>query len=861
MLEETRQRIAPLGYVPALDGVRALAVASVLLFHSDAGFASGGFLGVSVFFTISGFLVASLLLDEHANTDTIDLTSFVTRRARRLVPAAWACLAVVVVFLPFWNSGQLERLGGDIVAAVANVSNWRAATSETSYQDLFDSSPSPLAHFWSLAIEMQFYIALPIVAAVTLRTGGRRRFVLVVLALLAASVASSRLTRDFDLAYNGTHTRAAELLLGVLLAVAMFRARQRGWSPSPRSNTVIGACAVLGLTVLVVTASTSSIWLLQGGLVGVASLSCALIVATLGAGPVATLLAHPVLVSIGKLSYGIYLFHWPLFLVVSPERTGLDGVALFVVRCSITAVITVASYRLLETPIRRHQLLVEPRTTRRLALVSAATFLAVAAVLPTAEQDATAELLASGTDGLVRFDDVSEPTVAGAPPRPAVAEVRSPSLDADRDGGIEFIDTPVDTIAPPPPLRVLVVGSDVAALDVISGLASTQTGRVIEVIDAVRPDCPLADVVEVSLEDRVVDVSGCDTTAATVGRALARSGQPDLVVVAAGELDSGIVRRAADAGFPTDADLDDVAARSGVTRQAIDELVAPFDDAGVPTLMSWWGGAGLLDLELGRVDATRTSVVGFARDADTLRDRVRSEAAFDGPGRPDTRVLVLGDSTSLVLARALHDAGDRLDVLWAGDNGCPIVRATSIHAGTDRPSRPLACPDFSVKLPAIVDDFEPDVVIVMPGTIALTNLTFVGDERPQIPGTPSWIEYHDAEFTELLDVLRPFGPDRTNASPAVLIADTPAIKRGPFSTPEMITPERLAAVNAQIERWASNHADVDLLDYAGPLERYETEFGSIRPDDVHPAAIELTEIAAASYIDPVIAAAHRHDGA
>lgn len=858
MLEESRQRVTPLQYVPAIDGVRAIAVASVLLFHSNASFASGGFLGVSVFFTISGFLVASLLLDEHAATGHIDLRAFMGRRLRRLVPAAWACLAVVVALVPFWNSGQLERLGGDIVAALANVSNWRAAASDTSYQDLFDSSPSPLAHFWSLAIEMQFYLVLPIVAAVTLRTGGRRRFLLAVLALLGLSLAAISVTDDFDLAYNGSHTRAAELLLGVVLAVVMFHARQRDRRLSARWNTVLGAPALAGLAVLVFASTTRSAGLVDGGLVGVAVLSCAVIVASLGAGPVASMLGQPFLVSVGKLSYGIYLFHWPIFLVLSPERTGLDGALLFLVRCAATGLITVASYRLLETPVRRQRRLVGTRTTRAVAFASVAAFLVIAAVLPTTERDATTELLARGNDGLIRFDDSDRPTPQDATspageqlPESAPAAVASPASLGEPIG---YSETPTTAPVPPPTLRVLVVGSDQAALDVVTELAGTNTGRAIEVLDAVRPECPFAQAAEMGLDGRIVDVSQCETTSATVDTVL-DGVEPDLLVVAAGELDSGVVRRADDDGFPAEAELVEFAERSSVTHHAIDELVGRFDRAGVPTVMSWWGGAGLFDLELGRVDARRASVVGFARNAQSLRDQIQRQATPEGAPRPDVRVLVLGDSTSLVLARALHDAAGGLDVLWAGDNGCPIVRATSLHAGTGRPARPLDCPDFAVKLPAVLDDFEPDVVVVMPGTIALANLTFVGDERPHVPGSAEWIAYHDAEFDELLAIIWPSDGKRSVTPPAVLIADSPAIARGPFSTPEMVAPERWAAVNTQIARWAARHDDVEVLAYAAPLERYEAEFGSIRPDEVHPAAIELTEIAAISYVGPVLAAA------
>jgi peptidoglycan/LPS O-acetylase OafA/YrhL len=155
MLPVTTQS-TPLGYQPGLDGLRGVFVIAVLLFHGGFGWAIGGYLGVSGFFTLSGFLICSLLLDERFNNGRIDLVRFWKRRARRLLPAAWLALAGALVYGAVAAPPAVQRdIPGDVIAALAYVANWRFIVNETSYEALF-SEPSPVTHLWSLAIEEQY---------------------------------------------------------------------------------------------------------------------------------------------------------------------------------------------------------------------------------------------------------------------------------------------------------------------------------------------------------------------------------------------------------------------------------------------------------------------------------------------------------------------------------------------------------------------------------------------------------------------------------------------------------------------------------------------------------------------------------
>jgi len=359
-------------YHPALDGLRGAAVAAVLVFHNGFSWATGGFLGVSTFFTLSGFLITTLLLAEHDRRGRTDLRGFWARRFRRLLPAAWACLAGVVLFgATVASTAQLENLRVEVLAALAEIANWQLIWSGTSYADIF-TAPSPVQHFWSLAIEEQFYLLFPL-AMVGLFALGRhrgdvRRTVAVGLGVaLIASLAATALLQGapIDRIYYGTDTRSAELTVGALLAVLVHGRRlPRAWT---------GLVAWLGLAGLAVTIIAWSVvdlgdqWLYRGGFAAFAVVSATVILAaTHERGPVRAALAWEPLRRLGLISYGVYLFHWPIFLWLTPDRTGLGPWPLFTLRVAVTLAVAVASYFLLERPIRLRE-----AVTGRQALVLA----------------------------------------------------------------------------------------------------------------------------------------------------------------------------------------------------------------------------------------------------------------------------------------------------------------------------------------------------------------------------------------------------------------------------------------------------------------------------------------------------------
>jgi peptidoglycan/LPS O-acetylase OafA/YrhL len=355
-----------LPYVPALDGIRGAAVAAVLLFH--AGHLTGGFLGVDLFFVLSGFLITSLLVVEVRRTDHISLPAFWARRARRLLPAlAGVLLGVAAYAWLLAPPAGLARIRGDALATAAYVANWRAVVSGQDYWDMF-VSPSPLEHTWSLAIEEQFYVAWPLLLAGLVWWRARRRaagrapmaaWVLVLSTVLAlASALAMALLHDPgdpSRVYFGADTRAASILVGAALAAVL---QLRGPVRSPAVRWALEGAGILGVGVLAFAwtqVSGRSDALYRGGMFVTAVATAAVIAAVVHPrqGVLGRALSFLPLRALGLISYGVYLWHWPVYVVLDADRTDLSGWPLVALRIAATLVVATVSYIVVEQPIRR----------------------------------------------------------------------------------------------------------------------------------------------------------------------------------------------------------------------------------------------------------------------------------------------------------------------------------------------------------------------------------------------------------------------------------------------------------------------------------------------------------------------------
>jgi len=353
----------PFGHLNALDGLRAVAVLAVMAFHAGVSWLPGGFLGVDVFFVLSGFLITSLLLEELGTTGRISLGQFWARRARRLLPALLLVLAGTAAYAALFASPEsLAGIRSDAAATLGYVANWHFIANQASYFAR-TGDPSPLAHTWSLAIEEQFYLVWPVVVLLVGR--GRNALAKVGVAAAAgmtASVVAMVLvydpSRDPSQAYYGTDTRSQVIMVGAALAVIVARWRRRPGgvrAVPPALAAGAGLVASAGVGFAMYRAVGTDSWVYRGGLLAVALGVAVVIGATVVSpgGGLARALSLAPLRYVGRISYGLYLWHWPLYLVINHAHTGLLGARLLGVRFAATFATAVASYHLVEMPLRR----------------------------------------------------------------------------------------------------------------------------------------------------------------------------------------------------------------------------------------------------------------------------------------------------------------------------------------------------------------------------------------------------------------------------------------------------------------------------------------------------------------------------
>ena len=506
-MTEEELKPAALARHRGLDGLRGVAVILVIIFHSGLDWLPGGFLGVSVFFTLSGFLITSLLINECENSGRINLKAFWGRRLRRLAPASLVVIAVVIG-LASWLSTSIEasRIKGDAISAVLYFSNWRFIYSGHSYGELF-ASPSPLQHLWSLSIEEQLYVVVPVIIAGLFAVGLRRRGIGVVLLVgVFGSTIATMLISGHEHIYYGTHTRAAELLLGAALA-CLFGQRIEQLATKPaRPWSTLYLLPLLGVVLLAKFSTVDSAWVYSGALTLFGLLSVVCLIAAIQGGPVRAILSWSVLVRVGEVSYGLYLIHWPVIVWLNTDRLDVNPTALFGAQVVVTVLLTVLSYWLIEQPIRHRKVLrsVPVALGAFVASVVAAVVLASAVLASTSGRvDTTPEILVTLAPNTTNVNEVVTTTVADAMP------------------------TRIDRTVP---LSILVIG-DSTAENIATALAGASDGN-LGVISGGVLGCPLLKVAFVrDRKDSQQDVAYCPENEQLVRDHVA---DVDAVVIVAG---------------------------------------------------------------------------------------------------------------------------------------------------------------------------------------------------------------------------------------------------------------------------------------------------------------------------------------
>ncbi|HTN99765.1 MAG TPA: acyltransferase family protein [Microthrixaceae bacterium] len=343
-----------------MDGLRAISVIAVILYHANISWLPGGFLGVEVFFVVSGFLITSLLLEERFHTGRIDLRQFWIRRARRLLPALYLLLAVVSLLALLFYKDAAGRLGGDVLAALAYVSNWWNIFLNESY---FAQAGRPpvLRHLWSLAVEEQFYLIFPPLFIFAIRRFSHQavRIGLAITAL-ASSIAMAVMYEPYadpSRVYYGTDTRLAGMLVGALLALgwAPWRSARKAADGAGVALDIVGALSVLGLVWFLTRVNEFDPFIYRGGFL-LLDLVCIVLIAVLvhPAARISGVFTWKPLVWVGLRSYAIYLWHWPIFQFTRPELDiPISGLPLLMLRLGLTLGAAEVSYRLVEQPFRK----------------------------------------------------------------------------------------------------------------------------------------------------------------------------------------------------------------------------------------------------------------------------------------------------------------------------------------------------------------------------------------------------------------------------------------------------------------------------------------------------------------------------
>lgn len=798
----------------------------VIFYHARFTFFPGGFLAVSIFFTMSGFLITSLLLREWASDRAIDMRSFWSRRFRRLLPAAWVTLGGVVVLgaLGAWDGDQLTSLRGDVPFSLLQVVNWHFILQNHTYGGSF-TAPTPVEHYWSLSVEEQFYLIIPLlVLAVlsftrsgTFRTRVRRVAAVLTVLLVASAVLNGLLARNsIDRAYFGTDTRMAEMLAGALLACFTVR---RLRLPDGRTKQLVRPLGFIGLVAIVALWRFGSLrvqWMYPWGLLLTAAATCAVIIGTVQGGVAERILAFKPIAQLGRMSYGTYLVHWPIFLVLTPARTGLDAAPLFAVRFFVSVAVSTLLFFYIEEPIRRRRKLTGPGFVLTgavfLPILLITSFLVTNGAEPTSviQRDPTGSAATTGSASRApRILFLGDQTVRW------LADV----IDGDGSGGSKS--SPLDASASAVDDCGLIIGGWIVRED---GGAEQDVNRCRDAVstwaDAITTSHPDLVVVVPSRRDaaaRLASESGAwELPAIGQGsnyRSVEMGSTLDTLIAAADAVGSPIVAASApmiESDPPSEAPPRPVIADEfrEEMRQSLETRIrdAAPDPLDLPPLVERLDIVNTILEDVARsrnvdyvdlaaelrtllpdgdhLDIREPLPEGSDHAITDLRDwflELETEhhgTLVEAPPPPasltdiqvpdappvtprlrtapdqDVSVLVVGDSIAYALGYGLVDwaEGERAHVAVAAQFGCPVARGGRYRMQRD--SQPFAdgC-DWSSDYPRFVDEMRPEVVVLSSTMWQVVDRQLPGDTTYRHMGDEVLDRYVLSEFLSAVDAL------------------------------------------------------------------------------------------------------------
>ncbi|CAM3326794.1 acyltransferase family protein [Paenibacillus lupini] len=494
-------------YMPGLDGLRAIAVLAVIAYHFGWPIASGGLLGVAVFFVLSGYLITDLLLEERRSTGRFNLRRFWIRRSLRLLPAMLLMLIAVTVYLAFTDPGRLFNIRGELLSALTYTSNWYLIYRQVSYFESFGPI-SPIGHLWSLAVEEQFYLLWPLFLWGMFRFipfPTRGKLAAVTLAVAAVSLLAMAFLyvpgTDPSRVYYGTDTRAFGLLIGA--AFAFFIPSRKLAEPLQRGSVLLDAIGAIGLCIslcMIVSVDKYDDSLYRGGMLVLSVASGLVILAS--ASPfskIGKLLSWKPLRWLGVRSYGIYLWHYPVQVLTGPKDPGEDSSLLYqLIQLAIILIISSLSYHYIENPIRTGTLFKNKKKERvsmkskKMKNVFRTITLGLAimiVLLSTACEGA-------GSNKPTPLSETNAETTANIPdtatPTPTDTPSHSPETRGGQTGGVTAIGDSV-IVGVKPALKKLIPNI------IVDGKVSRQLSDAIDVVNALKSDHQLGDTVIIEL--------------------------------------------------------------------------------------------------------------------------------------------------------------------------------------------------------------------------------------------------------------------------------------------------------------------------------------------------------------------------
>lgn len=821
-----RTPAGPMPYDAPLDGIRAVAVLAVMIYHGFLGWGTGGFLGVDVFFALSGYLITTLLIREHNSTGGIDLRGFWYRRARRLLPALFALMAYVAVYGAFLAGPEtLATLRRDGLATLAYAANWNFIASGQSYFDQFQD-PSPLRHMWSLAIEEQWYLLWPVIVSIGLRRRSPTwRGWVVALACLAvgSAVLMAVLTPaagDTSRSYYGTDTRAQTLLVGAALAFLLHRRRGlQDESLSGSTATVLGTAALGVLLGFILAVDDTDRFMYRGGFLlvaGVSSVLVACVTADVAGNAIRGLFGCAPLPAIGRLSYGLYLWHWPVYLTLTPDRVDIGSNRLFVVRFCASFLAAAVSYRLVERPLRG---IVVPWRRLGAGAGGVAGALVVALLLATTMPAAGDEQVFTSAAGR----SAAGVFVVGD----SVYLDLSLSFDVAAHPGVQIRSAAI--------LGCGLLSAGEAPAQTREAGCANQRQEWRAQLAGFRPAAVIAPLSGWDLLDRVIG-----------GRQI-RFGSAEFSAFIDEQLDQVVVELGRQGGrlflltLPCQAPVEtELTIEERVERTAwLNAEVARYAEAhpselSLVDVSEFACPTGVYQAEVDGVTLHRDGV-HYTRDGGRalwnwlLRRLAESVPGLEGGG-PDREltVAVVGDSVAFSLARfapdGLRAAG--IDVRNHATIGCGILRGRYLAEHLEAEAADYNCDERPARWRQMIRAVEPDVTVVLFGAYEVFDWVWEGVRYDF--GTPEFASFLAGELSEDAELLARSGGVTVFLS--VQCMQPRATGAGPVRGEERGDTGRISWLNRELRSFVSARDDVFLADLAGftcPSGSYEATRGGV----------------------------------